>query len=149
MQTKLTLKDLLYSKLFIFLILLIFILKSSCYLGTSRLITDTIEIINLFLTAVIVFLYIINFKLNKTIVFLFLFCLTMIVSCYLGKYSTPKTFFNIYSSIIGLSLYLDMGLKYECKKIIQVLNKLFFIKSLPADCTIKSNCTLESSPTII
>ena len=115
------LKELLYMKVIMYFIMFS-IMLSFCYHGLS-----IFKYINIFLFIIIIFKYIITRNKSKFSIALLIYIIMLFISTKLSQYPNVLGTFNVYCSIITLSLYVDMGLKFYGREITKVLYRTLYV----------------------
>ena len=110
--------------LFIYIAIFSFLFNKTCYL--PMIFDYIVSAISMGLFLFLLVWYIVRFKYSKIIIIFGLYFIFGLLSCYLGEYSNPLTFFKIYYPIFGALLLIDIFIKSKCKLIIFALEKAFF-----------------------
>lgn len=119
-----TMKDLFFCKPVVFFTMTILLL-TNCYLGFIPALDNVIKTIGLIISAVVICVYLLNFKFNKETIALMLFWTIMSITCICGEYSSLKTMLNIFYPIVAITFYLDLGIRYECEKVLKISSLVF------------------------
>ena len=119
------------SFIFVFVILL-----SCCYLSKFPKLEYVVEMSTLLFISILIIFYLLNLEVSKICLILILYCTGLFISSLLSDSATISLFFKTYFKIIGLSFYLDYGLKYYKNSIIRAFYYAYSILTIINFCTL-------------
>lgn len=116
----------LHNKIVSFVIIFITLI-SYCYIDFLSPFDTIFHGLSLALGILYMFLYVISGKYTKFSKALLLFYIIGLVSTLLGTYSNISSYFQVYTRLIGFSLYLEHGFIYYTKNTIKPLNTILWL----------------------
>lgn len=119
-------EKILFNKYILFIICF-FILSECCYFDFNLKLSRIIKILSYGVAAAVTLLYFMRMKMSKFTLSFVIYSIMLIISCAMGEYSAVKNFIRIYHGIIAIVLLLDVGIRYDSKTVINVLEKVLFI----------------------
>lgn len=120
------LENFLYNRYIGFIIIFV-IMLSYCYTKNFPLLDTIISQVTLLFCILIIVFYLLNFEISKISLYFILYLAMLMVSTLLGKNSSLYLLFTQYYRIVAIFFYLDYGLKYYCKNIV---NSFYWALSL-------------------
>ena len=132
---ELTLKNIFFNKISIFVIFFILLLDN-CYMGFNSYLDYFVKYSSLIIAILLLIIYIFDKNKNKFINVFLLYGVSIFISCCLGTFSNIKNFIGTYSSIIAMCLYLNYAIVYKCKESIKTLNNIYLLLIIINFCTL-------------
>lgn len=126
MNSKVKLFDVIYSKTACFIINVI-VLLSYCYLNQVQGFHTLVEYLCYLMTITMFIIYILNGKYSSLLIVLAIYILFLCFSSVVGQYSSLIDCIKVYHKILFISMYIDLGIKENCKNIISGLYYSFAI----------------------
>ena len=117
-KSKINLMQLLYSQVVSFIIIFV-VMLSLCHFESLLIIKKILNTTCIMLFPTIVLIYILNKKYSKFVLLFIVFFTTLIISSYLGAYSSISLAFNTYYKILIVIMYIDIISYKNINKIIQ------------------------------
>lgn len=103
---------------FVMIIIELLILLSYCYLFGNKTIESFVDTSCIVVSVLVFIAYIFNKKISRFNVYFFIYIMLLIISSYIGKYSTIELAIKTYYKIIALTCLMDLGFKKKCRNTI-------------------------------
>lgn len=115
------------NKIIMFIIALVFLLQTSCYLGENSVFVSMVSMLSYVLCLVILILYFVDFQISKFSLALLIFTGALIFSSVLSSTGNVILCITKYLPIVCLIMYLEKCLIFSYKNCIQVISNLLLI----------------------